>query len=107
NGGANGLIAAPVQVATLGAFIEPPTLGFRTQSQVCDPDDETTWPGYPDPPPITFDPSIDCITKQAYNGPVRIPSRNLGAMFVHYVGPNPSAPLYAWNSPDVLNAFGL
>jgi hypothetical protein len=105
-GGANAFISAPIQVATLATYVEPPTGGFSTIQVRCDPDDPSTWPNAPDPPPPGFDETVDCIVKSPYPGAVRIPDRNLGAMFLHYIG-TPSSPLLAWSNSAVLQAFGV
>jgi hypothetical protein len=105
-GGASAFIDAPIQVATLATFVEPPPGGFHTRTTVCDPDDPTTWPNYPADPPPGFDPTVDCVVKAPYTGPIRIPSRNLAAMFLHYFGAS-FPPLLSWNNPDVLKAFGV
>jgi hypothetical protein len=102
-GRAAAFIDAPVQVATLATFVEPlfarPVAAFRTVSVICDPDDESTWPqGFTDPD--------QCIVRAAYSGPLRIPNRNLAAMFVHYQGTG-TLPLNAWNNHDVMRAMGL
>ena len=102
-GGASGLISAPIQVATLGTFVEQPFGGF--QSFLCNPDDPTT---YPTAPPPGFDPNVDCFNHVAYKAPIRIPTNNLAAMFLHYVAPGPDGqPLRAWNSRDVVKANGV
>jgi PBP superfamily domain len=99
-GGASAFIDAPIQVATLATFVEPPAGGFQAIVTRCDPDDPTTWP------PDVTDGSTQCILKSPYTGAVRIPSQNLGAMFLHYpFGGFP--PLPAWNNPDILQAFGV
>jgi len=99
-GGASAFIDAPIQVATLATFVEPPAGGFQAIVTRCDPDDPTTWP------PDVTDGSTQCILRSPYSGPVRIPSANLGAMFLHYpFGGFP--PLPAWNNPDILAAFGV
>ena len=77
-GGASAFIDAPIQVATLATFVEPPSGGFQAIVTRCDPDDPTTWP------PDVTDGSSQCIVKTPYKGAVRIPSQNLGAMFLHY-----------------------
>jgi len=82
--------------------VEQPQGGF--QSFLCNPDDPST---YPNPPPPNFDPTVDCFDRTPYKGPIRIPSRNLAAMYLHYIGTNFSSPLLAWNNPDVLKAFGV
>ncbi len=100
DGGAGAFISAPIQVATLATFVEPPQGGFQSVVTRCDPDDPTTWP------PGVTDGSTQCIVKTPYTGAIRIPDRNLGAMFLHYLfGAFP--PLVAWNNPDVLQAFGV
>lgn len=99
-GRAESFVSAPVQVATLATFVEPPTGGFATITARCDPDDETTWP------PDVTDGSVQCIVKAPYSGPIRIPHRNLGAMYLHYFG-SPFSPLFAWNHADVKSAFGV
>jgi hypothetical protein len=99
-GGASAFIDAPIQVATLATFVEPPAGGFQEIVTRCDPDDPNTWPK------DVTDGSTQCILKTPYSGLVRIPSRNLGAMFLHYpFGGFP--PLPAWNNPDILQAFGV
>jgi ABC-type phosphate transport system substrate-binding protein len=99
-GGASAFIDAPIQVASLATFVEPPQGGFQSVTVRCDPDDPATWP------PDVTDGSVECIVKAPYTGPIRIPNRDLGAMIVHYVfGAFP--PLNAWNHPDVLAAFGV
>jgi len=104
-GGAAAFIAAPIQVAAFGVFVEPPHGGFQVVTHPCNPDDPTTWPNYPNDPPVGFDPSIDCTITKPFTGTVRIPNHNLAAMFLHYAAGS-VPPLLAWNHPDVLAAFG-
>jgi hypothetical protein len=100
NGGASAFIDAPIEVATLAMYVEPPQGGFRSTTTLCNPDDPSTWPQG------VTDGSTQCILTAPYTGPIRIPSRNLGAMILHYpFGGFP--PLNAWNNPDVLSAFGV
>jgi ABC-type phosphate transport system substrate-binding protein len=102
-GGAGGLIEAPIEVATLATFVEPPYVdgqaAFRTLQLICNPDDETTWP------PNVTTPS-QCVARNDYAGPVRIPNDNLAAMFLHYSGTTIPR-LWAWNNVDVRAAMGL
>jgi hypothetical protein len=104
-GGNAAFIAAPVQVATLATLVNPPFGGWRTEVTKCnadllDPNDPSTWP-----PGIT-DPQSQCDVTTPYTGPIRIATRNLAAMFLHYSG-GESPPISAWNNPGELDAFGL
>ncbi len=99
-GGSSAFISAPVQVATLATLVEPPHGGFDSQTIRCNPDDPSTWPK------DVTDPALQCVVTTPMTGPIRIPSRNLAAMFLHYQGPEFPA-LLAWNNPDVLAALGL
>lgn len=102
-GGASAFISAPVQVSTLVTYVEPPYENggarFRTFVQICNPDDPTTWP------PGVVHPQ-DCFKRSDYTGPIHIPNENLAAMYMQQPG-NTDLPLYSWNNPDVLSAFGL
>jgi hypothetical protein len=102
-GGAAGLIDAPIEAATLATFVEPPYVdghaAFRTLQLICNPDDETTWP------PNVTTPS-QCVARNDYTGPVRIPNDNLAAMFLHYSG-STIPRLWAWNNVDVRAAMGF
>jgi hypothetical protein len=102
-GGASGLIDAPIIPATMAALVEPtfdrPVAAFVLLQQVCDPNDPTTWP-----PDVTN--GQECILHKTLTGPVKIPNRNLAAMFLHYQGTD-LLPLFAWNHPDILTALGL
>jgi ABC-type phosphate transport system substrate-binding protein len=103
-GGASAFIDAPIEVATMATFVEPmfvqkPQAAFISVSVICDPDDETTWP-----PNVTT--PDGCVVRAPYTGPVRIPNRNLAAMFLHYAGTT-TPRLWSWNNPDVLWAFGI
>lgn len=103
-GGSSSFIAAPVQATALAIFVNPPFGGFRTLTTRCiadllDPNDPSTWP-----PGIT-DPQSQCQVVTPLTGPIRIPSRNLAAMFFH---PGAALPgLSTWNNPDELKALGL
>jgi hypothetical protein len=110
-GGSKALISAPVQATAIAVYVEPTyTAGqpvfqfFRHRLAAdgvhyCDPDDPTTWP------PDVTNPD-DCYARETFNGPVRIPNANLGAMLLNTkVGGDP--PTSAWNNPDVLRALGL
>jgi hypothetical protein len=102
-GGASAFISAPVQVSTLVSYVEPPYQNggarFRTFVQICDPDDPTTWPAGVVHPQ-------QCFVRNDYTGPVRVPNENLAAMLMQEPGSG-DIPLYSWNDPDVLSAFGL
>jgi hypothetical protein len=104
-GGAGAFIAAPVDVGTLATLVQPTrsqastTAQFVTTRTICNPDDQTTWP-----PGVTD--GSQCTVTGPYDGPVRIPTRNLAAMMLHY-SDGSTPPLFGWNSPDVLRAFGL
>ncbi len=102
-GGASAFISAPVQVSTLVNYVEPPYQNggarFRTFVQICNPDDPTTWPAGVTHPQ-------QCFVRNDYTGPVRIPNENLAAMYMQQPGSG-EIPLYSWNSPGVLSAFGL
>ncbi len=106
-GGASAFISAPVQVGTLGTLVEPPnpggnaaTVEFPVIRFPCNPDDPNTWP------PGSVDGS-ECIVRDRYKGVVKIPAKNLAAMYLNYspVGQEPK--LYAWNDPNMLEALGL
>jgi hypothetical protein len=101
-GGASAFIEAPVQVATAATYVVPPPLThfrFITQLVQCDPTDPSTWP------PTVTDGS-QCVVEKPLDGPLRITSRNLAAMLLHYPqGGFP--PLTAWNNPDELKALGV
>jgi ABC-type phosphate transport system substrate-binding protein len=102
-GGAAAYIDAPIQVATLATFVEPlfarPLAGFWTLSIICNPDDDTTWPS-------TVTSPDQCIERKEYTGPVRVPTRNLAAMYLHFRGTTTPS-LNAWNNHDVMQAMGL
>ena len=106
--GAADLISAPIQVASLATIVEPqyyykgPGARYITQMQICDPDaDPSTWP-----PGITR--PDQCLVDSEYTGPVRLPTRNLAAMYTRYQTPGEQPPfLSSWNSPDILKAFGF
>jgi ABC-type phosphate transport system substrate-binding protein len=94
-GGANGVIAAPVQVSSLAFLLQLPVPdGLTSFVQRCDPDDPNT----PDP--------TKCLVRRPYTGKVRIPTDNLAAMALRYPGPA-QPPLTSWNHPAVLGAMGV
>jgi hypothetical protein len=102
-GGASAFISAPVQVSTLVNYIEPTFQNggarFRTAVEICNPDDPSTWP-----PGVTH--AQQCVVRSDYTGPVHIPNENLAAMYMQQPGDG-DLPLYSWNNPSVLAAFGL
>ncbi len=95
DGGASGLIDAPVQVSSLAFVLQRPVPdGLSTLQVKCDPDDPNT----PDP--------TKCLVKRPYTGPVKVPSENLAAMALKYAGAS-TIPLSSWNDPSVLSAMGV
>jgi len=104
-GGASAFISAPVAVASFAVFVEPTKSllsgvpQFVVDTQICDPGDPSTWP--PD-----VHEGQGCFVDHAYEGPVRIPNRNLAAMFLATSDGSIPA-LDEWNNPHILEAFGL
>jgi hypothetical protein len=103
-GGASAFISAPVAAASLGMFTQVPAMnpgiGFFTVRVICDPDDPSTWP------PTVTNPD-GCLPRAQYHGPIRIPTRNLASMILFYAPDGAGKKLYAWDRPEVLQAFGL
>jgi len=97
-GGAASFIDAPVQVATIATFVEPPAGGFNSEDVICDPDDPTTWP------PGVTDGSVGCVVRAPITAPLRIPNRNLVAMYLEYPG-TISPALNQWNNADIVSAM--
>jgi ABC-type phosphate transport system substrate-binding protein len=102
-GGASAFISAPVSVATLATLVEPPYGGFVSQEIKCDPDDPSTWP------PYVTDGSIGCVVRTPITDPIRIPNRNLVAMYLNYgggaVGSAPA--LNNWNNAGITGAMNI
>jgi hypothetical protein len=95
SGGANGVIAAPVQVSSLGFLLQKPIPdGLKEFLVHCDPDD-----------PNVTDPD-SCVERREYRGPVRIPTANLAAMALRFPGGG-QPPLTSWNNPAVLRAMNV
>jgi hypothetical protein len=102
-GGASAFISAPISVSTLATFVEPPYPTFLSLTVKCDPDDPSTWP------PGVTDGSTQCVVKAKLTGPVKIPNRNLVAMYLNFGGPS-DANNYAlndWNNQAIVDAMGV
>jgi hypothetical protein len=112
------VIAAPVEVASMGMMIGLPfEFNLTSQTQICNPDDPDTWP-----PDVTD--GIQCLVRTpypgdanpAFKGDLPIPANNLAAMLFHFPGrcPPPKTgspvgvrPLNGWYCYPVLEQFGL
>jgi hypothetical protein len=94
-GGASAFISAPVSVATLANFVEPPSGGFWSQTVRCNPDDPSTWPH------DVTDGSIGCIVDKPITDPLKIPNRNLVAMYLYFTGAEKAN---EWNAAGITGA---
>ncbi len=97
-GGAGAFIAAPIAVATLAMFVDPPFGQFATVKVICDPDDPSTWPS------TVTDPD-GCVQRGHLSGALRIPNQNLAGMLLNYNGTGD--PLTFWNNGDLTKANGV
>ena len=101
DGGAGAFISAPIQVATLATFVEPPSGGFQAIVTRCDPDDRHHLAAgrHRRQHPVHS-------SEAPYSGPSASRVANLGAMFLHYLfGGVPAAGRV--EQPRCPGAFGV
>lgn len=89
------IIAVPVAISSLAIMVTTPdNVGWSTESLICDPDD-----------PEIEDPEA-CYVRGVYDGPIRVPAENLGAMMI---GLNPAYErnaLATWGHPSIVASLG-
>jgi len=98
---ASDLIDVPIDVATLAIFVEPPPNGFSGITQICDPDDPSTWAA------VGVTDEDGCVVRQQLSDPIGIPNRNLAAMLMGVASIPGDPTVGEWNDPSILQALGV